>query len=160
MATAQAKCLNAPQHPYYSLVGWRAGRVLLLAVANVDCSVSTALVSVDPSGGSERTEDSLPGGVFVTVARTDGRSVAASFFGTDNIDRLLVIDAAGGHGIITPPTDAGVDPLPLTGGGYLLAGSRTLIRVTSDGSGMTSEALPSGYDTVAPTSDPERFVLA
>jgi hypothetical protein len=155
------KCETLAAEVFYHLVGWRQGRVVVLANTFHGCADSAELLSADPAGGGWRSEEQLPQ-VRVEQAATDGMSVAAPLSGSDSI---LVIDGTGRQHTLDRP--AGVaenlwieDGLsPLTGGGYLVVGAERLLLVAPDGAGMTSDPLPSGYVAVAPTTDPLSFVL-
>jgi hypothetical protein len=156
--TDLAKCNFLPaEPPYYSLVGWRAGRVILLSITSLGCSMVVSILSVDPVGGSTRPEGVLPSPA--ASAYTDGHTIAAPFTDGDNMARILVIDPTGRQRLVTPPAAVAGGIVPLPNGGYLLAGSRELIRMASDGSTVATQALPAGYNTIAPTSDPDRFIL-
>jgi hypothetical protein len=97
---------------------------------------------------------------------TDGRSTAnvldpevgAGDLGIVTDDRLQIVtlpDAAWAR--------AWRDSLDLIpagdGGGYVLVGAPALA-IVSDHGGITASPLPDGYVALAPTSDPDRFLLA
>jgi hypothetical protein len=155
-----AKCASLPlEPPYYFLVGWVGDRLAVIAETFPACSARYELRSVDPSVGTWRTEN-----VFATampeLGATDGRSIALPLD-----DGIVVVDASGKTHTVARPSGVASDwdayGLPaLPGGGYLVVGTERLLLVASDGTAMTSDPLPAGYVEVAPTSDPNRFVLA
>jgi len=155
-----AKCATLPPEPaYYALVGWVGDRVVVIGETFPACGARYELLSVDPNVGAWRSESvftsGMPGG-----AATDGLSVAFPLE-----DAIVVVDGSGKTETVAKPPDVADDwdgyGLPaLPGGGYLVVGTERLLRVASDGSAMTSDPLPAGYVAVAPTSDPNRFVIA
>ncbi len=156
-----AKCAVIPMSPAsYSLVGWRAGRIVVVAATFPSCETARyQLLSADPAVGTWTGgtvfDDGMP-----DRAATDGRTVAFPLQ-----DRVVVSEASGSTRSILRPGDMGPDwdayGLPaLPGGGYLVVGADRLLQIASDGSEMTSDPLPAGYVAVAPTSDPDRFILA
>lgn len=157
--SAGPKCATlTPEPASYSLVGWRAGRLVVVAMTFPACGSHYLLLSADPAVGSWRSEMVFDEGMPLE-ATTDGRTVAFPFD-----DRVVVIEPSGATHSIARPADVGVDwdayGLPsLPDGGYLVVGVDRLLRITSDGSGMTSDPLPLGYVAVAPTSNPDRFII-
>ena len=155
-----AKCTTDAATTSYQAVGWRGTRVLTIANRFVGCSdVQQALLSVDPAVGQWRTEVQLTITVMAFNLSTDGSSIVGP-----SSNGILVVDAADRTHLINRPTSMGGDfgyyGLPvLPGGGYLVAGGDKLYRIASDGSGMTADRLPAGYVAVAPTSDPNLFIL-
>ena len=146
-----AKCESFPETISYGAVGWRWSRVVVVAVHYIGCGMSQELLSVDPAVGQWRTE--LPLTDALGDWLTDGSSLALSG------DGFLVVDAAGkSHSI--PGNFGGYRLSVLPGGGYLVVGADKLYRIASDGIGVTSDPLPAGYVIVAPTSDPNMFILA
>jgi hypothetical protein len=153
-----AKCASDQPTTYYSAVGWRGTRVVVLADHFVGCDLHQEILSVDPAVGQWRS-DSVLSDIVVTLS-TDGSSIAMP----SNDGGILVIDASDKqHHIPQPggaPQDFAAYGLPvLQGGGYLVTGGQKLYRVASDGSRMTADPLPAGYVAVAPTSDPDLFIL-
>ena len=136
-ASTAPTCSSHPREPgSYVLVGWRADRIVAIGMTFPACGVGDAryeILSADPAVGTWRSEYVFSIGMPYGAA-TDGRSVAV-------------------------PRDAYGLP-PLVGGGYLVTGAERLLRIASDGSGMRSDPLPASYVAVAPTSDPERFIIA
>jgi hypothetical protein len=118
------------------------------------------LLSVDPAVGQWRTDAQWTDSVLEDWwASTDGNSIAMP-----TADGIFVIDATGKQHFLPRPAGAPQDfaayGLPvLQGGGYLVTGGDKLYRVASDGSRITADPLPAGYVAVAPTSDPNRFIL-
>ena len=114
------------------------------------------ILSADPSVGQWRTDAELPFPVLPSTISTDNRSIAMP-----SDDGILVIDSADKlHDIVCSAAGGDLGLPVLTGGGYLVTGGDKLYRVASDGSGMTADPLPAGYVAVAPTSDPNLFILA
>jgi hypothetical protein len=153
-----AKCASDQPTTYYSAVGWRGTRVVVLADHFVGCDLHQEILSVDPAVGQWRS-DSVLSDIVVTLS-TDGSSIAMP----SNDGGILVIDASDKQHHIPQPSGAPQDfaayGLPvLQGGGYLVTGGQKLYRVASDGSRMTADPLPAGYVAVAPTSDPDLFIL-
>jgi hypothetical protein len=154
-----AKCASDPPTTYYSAVGWRGTRVVVLADHFVGCDLHQEILSVDPAVGKWRSDAVLSG--YVVTLSTDGSSIAVP----SNDGGILVIDASERQHHIPQPSGAPQDfaayGLPvLPGGGYLVTGGDKLYRVASDGSRITADPLPAGYVAVAPTSDPNLFILA
>ena len=160
-AAIEPTCASRPPEPAaYTLVGWRADRIVVIGMTFPSCGEGRyELLSADPLVGTWRSEhvfsDGMPYG-----ASSDGRSVALPAS-----EAITIVDRLGAiHSI---PRPAGVESdwdayglPPLNGGGYLVTGTQRLLRVASDGSSMRSDPLPAGYVAVAPTSDPDRFILA
>jgi hypothetical protein len=154
-----AKCESFPAETSYEAIGWRGTRVVVLANHFVGCDLTQDLLSVDPAVGQWRTDARLTYPVVDFTISTDGSSIAMPYE-----DGLLVLDAADKPHQIARPAGAAGDlamyGLPvLPGGGYLVTGGDKLYRVASDGSQMTADPLPAGYVAVAPTSDPNLFIL-
>jgi hypothetical protein len=155
-----AKCESFPATTDSSAVGWRGTRVVVLADYQSGCSnMSQELLSVDPALGKWRSDAALQD--IVGSVSTDGSSIAIS----TSDGGVLVIDASDKQHDVPPPSGAaqnfaayGLRVLP--GGGYLVTGGDKLYRVASDGGGVTTDPLPAGYVAVAPTSDPNMFILA
>lgn len=146
-----AKCESFPETISFGAVGWRGSRVVVVAVHYIGCGMSQELLSVDPAVGQWRTD--LPLTDTLGDWLTDGSSLALSG------DGFLVVDSAGkSHSI--PGNFGGYRLSVLPGGGYLVVGADKLYRIASDGIGVTSDPLPAGYVIVAPTSDPNMFILA
>jgi hypothetical protein len=156
------KCASDPATTYYDVVGWLGTRFVVVADhQGPGCSIDAhqELISVDPAVGQWRTDSQLPYPGVSLVDSTDGTSIAM-----DNADGILIIDAAGKQHFLPRPDGSGEDfggyGLPvLPGGGYLVTGGDKLYRVASNGSKMTADPLPAGYVAVAPTSDPDLFIL-
>lgn len=154
-------CPPGPVTTSYDAAGWLGTRFVVVADhQGPGCiDLHQELISVDPAVGQWRTDSKLPYPGATFVDSTDGSSIAMN-----NFDGILIIDAAGKQHLIVRPTGTGEDfgfyGLPvLPGGGYLVTGGDKLYRIASDGSGMKADPLPSGYVAVAPTSDPNRFIL-
>ena len=162
-ASTAPTCSSHPREPgSYVLVGWRADRIVAIGMTFPACGVGDAryeILSADPAVGTWRSEYVFSIGMPYGAA-TDGRSVAVP-----RDDAIVVVDLAGATHTVPRPADLASDwdayglP-PLVGGGYLVTGAERLLRIASDGSGMRSDPLPAGYVAVAPTSDPERFIIA
>jgi hypothetical protein len=156
-----AKCESFPEEISYGVIGWRGTRVVVVADHFVRCDLHQEILSVDPGVGQWRTDAQLlPFPVVDFTMSTDGSSIAMP-----NGDGILVVDAADKQHDIARPAGAAEDfaayGLPvLPGGGYVVTGGEKLYRVASDGSRMTADPLPAGYVAVAPTSDPNLFILA
>jgi hypothetical protein len=154
-------CPKGPEPTQYYSVGWLGTRIFVMHDYDIGCDASMKLgqelLSVDPAVGQWRADDQWTDSVLESWwASTDGSSIAMP-----NADGIFVIDAAGKQHFLPRPVGAVPEyGLPvLAGGGYLVAGGDKLYRVASDGSRMTSDPLPPGYVAVAPTSDPNRFIL-
>lgn len=153
------KCLILPtEAPYYALVGWVGNRVVVLSETFPSCGERFELLSADPAVGTWRSEAVFTSGMPGDAA-TDGVSVAFPLE-----DAIAVTDASGTTRTIAKPSGLAGDwdsyGLPaLPGGGYLVVGVEELLRVASDGSGLTADPLPTGFVAVAPTSDPDRFII-
>jgi hypothetical protein len=157
-------CPTGTESTQYYSVGWLGTRIFVMHDYDIGCDVSMKLgqelLSVDPAVGHWRTDDQWTDSVLESWwASTDDSSIAMP-----NANGIFVIDAAGKlHFLPRPagaPQDFGSYGLPvLAVGGYLVAGGDKLYRVASDGSRMTGDPLPIGYVAVAPTSDPNLFIL-
>lgn len=155
-----AKCASDQATTSYFAVGWRGTRVVVLARHVVRCEEHDELLSADPAVGQWRT-DYQPPADDLGGALTDGNSIA---MGSDS--GIVVIDAADNPRVVPGTADPsgnflfyGMQALP-TGGYLVVIGPSKLYRIASDGSGMTADPLPAGYVAVAPTSDPNLFILA
>ncbi len=153
-----AKC-ESDNYTNYSAVGWRGIRVVVLAGHFIGCDMRQELLSADPAVGEWRSDAKIDTAVIDFQVASDGQSVALPRAGG-----LLVIDAAGNRHDV--PRPAGTDERwgayglrVLPGGGYLVVGAEQLSLVPLDGGALTMQPLPNGYVVVAPTSDPDRFVL-
>lgn len=153
-----AKCESDPLTTSYSARAWLGTRVVVLATYMVGCGMSQELFSVDPAAGQWRSFGQLTD-IAVDQFPGDGNSIAIP----TNDGGALVIDSPDAQHRIAGPavgssTQWGMEALP--GGGYLVRGADKLYRIASDGHGVTTDRLPAGYVAVAPTSDPNLFLLA
>jgi hypothetical protein len=159
-----ATCPTGTESTQYYSVGWLETRIFVMHDYAIGCDASMKLgqelLSVDPAVGQWRTDDQWTDSVLESWwASTDGTTIAMP-----NGDGIFVIDAGGRqHFLPRPagaPQDFGSYGLPvLSGSGYLVSGGDKLYRVASDGSRITADPLPIGYVALAPTSDPNRFIL-
>jgi hypothetical protein len=146
------KCESAPEEIYYSAIGWIGTRAVVLAEHFIKCDLREDLLSVDPAVGQWRTDAQLT--ETVGDWSSDGNSTAMLF-----IDGVVVFDAAGKRHDLPVPF-VGYRLAVLRGGGYLVVAGDKLYRAASDGTEMAVDPLPAGYVAVAPTSDPNLFILA
>jgi photosystem II stability/assembly factor-like uncharacterized protein len=153
-----AKCESSPPETFYQAVAWLDSKVVLLADHFVGCDLHQELLAVDPAAGTVRSIVGLSD--VVSQTSSDGSSIAVP-----TAAGLFVIDASGKRRDLKLSADALKDLTwydslrPLPGGGYLIGGGSKLYRIASDGSRLTTDALPAGYVAVAPTSDPNLFIL-
>ena len=153
-----AKCAS-DNYTTYSPVGWRGGRVVVLADHFIGCDLRQELLSVDPAVGEWRSDATLDTLVTDFTIASDGQSVAAL-----SADGVLIVDANGTSHALPRPAgtdeswgDFGLRPLPK--GAYIVVGAEQLSVLASDGSGITTTPLPKGYVVVAPTSDLDRYII-
>ena len=150
--------------PGYHLAGWEGDRIVVVANESDLCTVHDTVWSVDPAVGSWRSEATFYASIetydsFFYVSSTDGRSIAYPA-----MNQIVVIDRAGQQHVLPRPAWARQDwdayGLPaLPGGGYLVIGTDRLLRISPDGTRMTTDPLPAGYVPVGSTSDPDQFIL-
>ncbi len=144
----------------YGAVGWLGPRVVVLVDHYVGCNVLQRLISANPSDGIWRTDATLDTIVQDFQIASDGQSVIAP-----SAAGVIVISSDGKVAPLSRPATAadgwgGTGFRATVDGGYLVVGAAELDRVSADFGSVTTHALPKGYVAVAPTSDPERFVLA
>ena len=155
-----AKCATTDT-TNYAAVGWLGPRVVLLVDHFVGCDVlQQRLISANPSDGIWRTDATLDTIVQDFQIASDGQSVIAP-----SAAGVIVISPDGKVAPLLRPATAtngwgGMGFRATVNGGYLVVGVAELDRVSADFGSVTRHALPKGYVAVAPTSDPERFVLA
>ncbi len=155
-----AKCATTDT-TNYAAVGWLGPRVVLLVDHFVGCDVlEQRLISANPIDGIWRTDATLDTIVQDFQIASDGQSVIAP-----SAAGVIVISPDGKVAPLSRPATAadgwgGMGFRATGGGGYLVVGAAELDRVSADFGSVTTTALPRGYVAVAPTSDPERFVLA
>jgi photosystem II stability/assembly factor-like uncharacterized protein len=168
-----AACSSAAPGTYYEAIGWLDTKVALLADHFAGCEDRQELVYVDPASGIvdsigelnyvanfmqyEQMSKVLSSYSFLS----DGKSIALP-----TADGVSIFDPSGRrHDVELPP--AGLADLTrfghlrvMPGGGYLVGGGARLYRIAPDGSGVKTDDLPAGFVVVAPTSDPNLFILA
>lgn len=147
-----------------SLAGSVRGLVVVEVVDEPHGKVAAArLASFDPATHRWSWTD-LPAPFVSRWSRvaSDGSSVALASAGS-----ALWLNLAGQTQVLVPRIAAKASQdwpqdglVARTGGGYVAAGTATLDAITADGQSITDVALPAGYLMVAPTSDPNRFILA
>ena len=139
---------------FFGAVGWRDDRVEVQRSRFIGCDAqSFSYWSVDPALGDWRI-DLAPG--LADDSASDGASVALSVAG-----RLVLIHTNGTVTYLPPSTGGALGKLQATTyGGYVFVGTTRLSRLSPKLDRVTSVALPTGYALAAPTSDPDRFILA
>lgn len=149
-----AKCATMDE-THFGVFGWRGSRVELERARFIGCDAqSFSYWSVDPATSDWRI-DAAPGVAQGTAS--DGHSVAMWVQG-----QLFVIAADGSSGFLpapkNPPLAGEIEPA--AGGGYVFVGMPRLDRLAPDLKTILRAPLPAGFAVAAPTSDPNRFILA
>ena len=161
--TAQAKCEQMTEPRHYTPVGWVNGKLELLASQFASCDSAYGLVVLDPTTGRAGPLLPLTTQVASGGIATDGSSVAIVIQGGSS-GGVLVVDTTGHQHLLAWPVGLGdawfPQVVPMPAGGYLAVGAESLVTIASDGSAIRTQPIPAGYVVVAPTSDPQRFILA
>lgn len=153
--------------PSVATIGWLGDRVVVRLTRRDRLRFEYSTFLVDPVSGAWEELPELKG--WDGHLATDGRTILAITSGPESPwVRLL----APGQETISPTVTlsqvwvgewiaAGApSPEPLSTGGYLLAGLPSLVTVSGDGEVTATGTGVDGATLLAPTSDPDIFVLA